>query len=174
MGRDIEAYLEGRSVKPRQDSMLEFAARSLRQNWITAALIVAVMAVAGFAVFQRSKGEDKASQIQNITGSLIAGVPPGGKGNEGISSIQSAKNYLDKMLENNAGKPEVVGELAKAYLRLAEVELNGSGILSGDRGAAIQSARKAYELTLQLANREGASDVELIEYARSAKMLGEH
>jgi len=173
MGKDIEDYLQGRAIKPRQEAMVEFVVRSLRQNWITAALIVGVMAVAGFAFFQKSKGADKASQIQNITGSLIAGVGPGGKSNEGISSIQSAKNYLDEMLENNAGKPEVVGELAKAYLRLAEVELKGSGVLSGDRGAAIQSARKAYELTLQLANREGASDVELIEYARSAKMLGE-
>ena len=60
--------------------------------------------------------------------------------------------HLDDMLEKNSGKPEVVGELAKAYLRLAEVESKGSGLLKGDRGAAIQSARKAYELTLKLAS----------------------
>lgn len=174
LGRDIEAYLEGRSIMPRQEAMMEFVLRSLRQNWITAALVVAVLGVAGIAVFQRSKSQDKASQIQNITGSIFAGGGrPGAKSGENLSTIQSAKKYLDDMLEKNAGKPEVVGELAKAYLRLAEVELKGSGLLPGDRGAAIQSARKAYELTLQLANREGTTDIELLEYARSAKMLAD-
>ncbi|MBM3763037.1 MAG: serine/threonine protein kinase [Acidobacteria bacterium] len=174
-GRDIEAYLEGRGVMPRREAMTEFILRSLKQNWVTAALVVAVLAVGVFAVFQRSKSNDKAAQIQNITNSLFAGGggKGGGKGGENMSTTQSAKKYLDNMLAKNAGKPEVVGELAKAYLRLAEVELKGSGLLAGDRGAAIQSARKAYELTMQLASSEGTTDIELLEYARSAKMLSE-
>ncbi len=176
-GRDIEAYLEGRAIVPRQEKLLEFVLRSVRQNWVTAALVVAVLAVAGIAVFQKSRSTDKANQIQNITGAILAGgAGPGGKGarqNTSLSTVESAKKYLDDMLEKNAGKPEVIGELAKAYFRLAEVELNGGGLLAGNRGAAIQSARKAYELTLQLSNREGATDVELLEYARSAKLLAE-
>lgn len=178
-GRDIEAYLEGRSVMPRQEAMMEFLVRSVKQNWITAALVVAVLGVAGYAVFVRSKdsGANKAAQIQNITGNLIAGMGKNGKGpgpgQQAMSSLQSAKLYLDEMLEKNKDKPEVAGELAKAYLRLAEAELKGSGILSGDRGAAIKSARTAYELTLQLASRDGASELELLEYARAAKALSE-
>ncbi len=174
-GRDIEAYLEGRSVRPRQEAMMQFMVRSLKQHWISAALVVAVLGAAGIAVFQRSKSVDKASQIQNITGNLFSG----GKGGSGsksansVSTIQSAKIYLDDMLAKSAGKPEVVAELAKAYLRLAEVELKGSGLLAGDRGAAIQSARKAYELTLQLASNGGATDLELLEYSRSAKLLAD-
>ncbi len=174
-GRDIEAYLEGRGVKPRQEAMMDFVVRSLKQNWITAALVLAVLGAAGIAVFQRSKSVDKASQIQNITSNLFSGGKggPGGKGSTSVSTIQSAKIYLDDMLAKSAGKPEVVTELAKAYLRLAEVELKGSGLLPGDRGAAIQSARKAYELTLQLASSGGATDLELLEYSRSAKMLAD-
>ena len=91
----------------------------------------------------------------------------------GESSVQSAKKYLDDMLEKNAGKPEVVEELAKAYLRLAEVELKGSGILSGNRGAAIQSARKAYDLTAQMMAAGDASDAKLLRFSQSAKMLSE-
>jgi serine/threonine protein kinase len=134
MGRDIEAYLDGRAVVPRQEAMLEFVIRSVRQNWITAALVVAVLAVGVVAVFQKSKQDDRASQIQNITGSILAGGKGGaGKSGENLSSVQSAKKYLDEMLDRNSSKPEVVAELAKAYLRLAEVELKGSGLLSGDR-----------------------------------------
>ena len=173
-GRDIETYLEGRSVVPRQEALVEFVIRSVRQNWITAALLVAVLGAAGIAVFQKSRSDSKANQIQNITGSLFGSGGKSGaaaKGGPGLSTIQSAKVYLDDMLAKNAGKPEVVAELAKAYLRLAEVELKGSGLLPGDRGAAIQSARKAYELTMQLASTSGSTDLELLEYARSAKML---
>lgn len=173
MGRDIEAYLEGRGVVPRQEAMLQFLIRSMRQNWITSALVVGVLGVTGIAVFQQTHAQSKAAQIQNIAGSILAGGKGGGKAAEGLSTIQSAKLYLDDMLAKNAGKPEVVGELAKAYLRLAEVELKGTGLLKGDRGAAIQSARKAYELTLQLASGDGTSDIQLLEYARSAKMLSE-
>lgn len=174
LGRDIEAYLEGRAVMPRQEAMMEFVVRSVKQNWMTSALVVAVLGVALFAVFNRSKGDNsKAAQIQDITGSLLAGGggPGGKKQSEGMSSVQSAKKYLDDMLAKNENKPEVVGELAKAYLRLAEVELKGSGLLPGDRGAAIQSARRALELSQKLAVRVGSSDLELLEYARSAKML---
>ncbi len=173
LGRDIEAFLEGRGVVPRQEAMLQFLIRTVRQNWITAALVVAVLAVAGIAMFQQTRAQSKAAQIQNIAGSILAGGKGGKKGTEGLSTVQSAKKYLDDMLEKNAGKPEVVSELAKAYLRLAEVELKGTGLLKGDRGAAIQSARKAYELTLQLASSGGATDLELLEYSRSAKMLSE-
>jgi serine/threonine protein kinase len=175
-GRDIEAYLEGRAIVPRQEKLFEFVLRSVRQNWVTAALVAGVLLVGAVAVFQKSRDDSKANQIQQITGSLLAGGGGGGsvRAASGPSStIHSAKKYLDDMLEKSAGKPEVIGELAKAYLRLAEVELKGSGLLRGDRGAAIQSARKAYELTLQLANREGATELELLEYARSAKMLSE-
>lgn len=167
LGRDIEAYLEGRAVKPRQEAMLEFLVRSVRQNWITAALVVAVLAAAGIAILQTSKSNDKSLQLKNIAGSLFSGS----KNAAGASSIQSAKTYLDDMLAKSNGKPEVLGELAKAYMRLSEVELKGSGLLSGDRGAAIQSARKAYELTLKLATSGSATDLELLEYSRSAKML---
>jgi serine/threonine protein kinase len=173
LGRDIESYLEGRAVVPRQEAMMEFLIRSVKQNWITSALLVGVLIGAGIAVFQRSKSDSKAAQIQSITGSLFSGGKGGANANPGTSTIQSAKKYLDDMLEKNAGKPEVVGELAKAYMRLAEVELKGSGLLPGDRGAAIQSARKAYELTMKLASSAGSTDLELLEYSRSAKMLAD-
>jgi tetratricopeptide (TPR) repeat protein len=148
--------------------------RSVRQNWVTAALVAGVLLVGAVAVFEKSRDDNKANQIQQITGSLLAGGGGSVRAASGPSStVHSAKKYLDDMLEKSAGKPEVIGELAKAYLRLAEVELKGSGLLRGDRGAAIQSARKAYDLTMQLANREGATEIELLEFARSAKMLSE-
>jgi serine/threonine protein kinase len=173
-GRDIEAYLEGRAIVPRQEKLLEFVVRSVRQNWVTAALVAGVLLVGAVAVFEKSRDDNKANQIQQITGSLLAGGGGSVRAASGPSStVHSAKKYLDDMLEKSAGKPEVIGELAKAYLRLAEVELKGSGLLRGDRGAAIQSARKAYDLTMQLANREGATEIELLEFARSAKMLSE-
>ncbi len=174
MGKDVESYLEGRIVMPREEDMAFFALRLLKQNWITAALILGVLAVALVAVFQQKRALSQANQVDSITGALMSGIKGGGaKATAGESSVQSAKKYLDDMLEKNAGKPEVVGELAKAYLRLAEVELKGSGILTGNRGAAIQSARKAYEITAQLMSTGEMSDAKLLEFSKSARMLSD-
>ena len=172
MGKDIESYLEGRMVMPRDEDTAYYLMRVLRQNWITAALIVAVLGVATIAIFQQNRSQ--AAKVQSITGGLLPGMKGSvGKGTEGESSIQSAKRYLDEMLEKNAGKPEVIGELAKAYMRLAEVELKGSGILSGNRGAAIQSARKAYDITAQLMAAGDMTDAKLLEFSKSARLLSE-
>ena len=174
MGKDIESYLEGRIVMPREEDMAYFALRLFKQNWITAALILGVLGVALVAVLQQNRAQSQANQVQSITGALMSGIKGGGgKVPAGESSVQSAKKYLDDMLEKNAGKPEVVGELAKAYLRLAEVELKGSGILTGNRGAAIQSARKAYEITVQLMSTGEKSDAKLLEFSKSARMLSD-
>ncbi len=172
MARDVQDYLDGKAVAPRTEALGEFLVRSLKQNWMTATLIAAVLAVGGTALFYKGKADQKADKIQAITKAIFASKS-GAKGAQSASTIQSAKKYLDDMLSQNAGKPEVVEELAKAYLQLAEVELKGSGILRGDRGAAIQSARKSYELTMQLMETKGTSEQKLLEYSKSAKMLTE-
>ncbi len=174
MGKDIEMYLEGRMVMPREEDTAYYLLRVLKQNWITAALILAVLGAAMVAILQRNRAQSQSAQVQSITGALMNGIKGGAaQPTSGESSIQSAKKYLDDMLEKNAGKPEVVEELAKAYLRLAEVELKGSGILSGNRGAAIQSARKAYELTAQMMATGDVTDAKLLQFSQSAKMLSE-
>lgn len=169
---DVQAYLDGRPVAPRKESIPDVALRLLRQNWITVSLVLAVFAVGGTALFYKGRADAKADKIQAITSALFSGK--GSKGAEDANSVQSAKKYLDEMLEANAGKPEVMEELSKAYLQLAEVELKGNGIIRGNRGAAIQSARKAYELSLQLMkDKDPLTEKQLIEYAKSAKMLTE-
>jgi tetratricopeptide (TPR) repeat protein len=168
---DVQAFLDGRAVAPRKEAMAETVSRLLRQNWVTVALVVAVIVVGSTAMFYKGRAEAKADKIQAITNALFAGK--GGKSPSGADSIQSAKKYLDEMLEANAGKPEVVEELSKAYLQLAEVELKGSGILRGNRGSAIQSARKSFELSAQLMEGKTATAAQLVEYSKSAKMLTE-
>ncbi len=169
---DVQAYLDGRAVAPRKEAFAELAMRMLKQNWMTVGLVAAVVLVGATAMFYKGRADAKANKIQAITSALFSAK--GNKGAEGANSIQSAKKYLDEMLEANAGKPEVVEELSKAYLQLAEVELKGSGILRGNRGAAIQSARKSYELSTQLMEGKGpATEAQLIEYSKSAKMLTE-
>ncbi|WP_031499919.1 serine/threonine-protein kinase [Bryobacter aggregatus] len=162
MGKDIEAYLECRAVRPITENAASFALKILRQYWITTTLLVAVLGTASVAVLQRGR-----SQTQNSRKPVVA------ESKVQASSVESAKAYLDDMLAKNADKPEVVGELAKAYLRMAEVERKGSVALGGNRGAAIQSARKAYELTAKLITTENLTDAALLEYAKSARMLSE-
>ncbi len=168
--QDVDDYLAGRAVAPRQEALAEMLVRVVKQNWMTAALLVGVALVAGVALFYKGQADAKADKIQAITNALFAGK--GGKGSPtGASTIQSAKKYLDDMLAENASNMDVVEGLSKAYLQLAEVELKGSGILRGNRGAAIQSARKSYELSLQVIEAKGATEARLMEYARGAMML---
>ncbi|MDX2268295.1 MAG: protein kinase [Bryobacter sp.] len=170
--RDVQDYLDGRAVAPRREAMAEMVLRLLKQNWVTAALVVGVLSVGGIAMFYKGKAEAKADKIQAITSALFQGK--GGKGAaNGASTIQSAKKYLDDMLEQNMGNIDVVDNLSSAYLQLAEVERQGTGLLRGNRGAAIQSVRKSYELSLQVLEAKGATEDKLKQYAKSAKMLTE-
>lgn len=171
--KDVDDYLAGRAVMPRQEALQGYVLRMVRKHWVTIVLVLAVFLAGGIAVFQQGKSQkEKANEIQAVARALMAGK--GGKGPKaasGESSIQSIKSYLDDMLVKNAGKPEVMDELAKAYYRLAEVESKGSGLLRGDRGAAIQSVRKSFELNMKLLEVDPKDASRVIEYSKSARLL---
>ncbi|MFN8940684.1 MAG: protein kinase domain-containing protein [Acidobacteriota bacterium] len=171
--QDVEAYLEGRGVMPRQERFAEFLFRSVKGNWVTAALLLAVIGVASFAYFQRGSQYDNSAKLRNITGALLGrnDATSSASPSLGNSTVEGAKLYLDEMLSSSSSRPELWGELARAYLKVGEIELQGNGQLSGNRGAAIQSTRKAFELTLKLVGREGATDLDMVELARSAEIL---
>ncbi|MBZ2187245.1 MAG: protein kinase [Bryobacter sp.] len=171
--QDIEAYLEGRGVMPRQEHFAEFLVRSVKGNWVTAALLLAVIGVGWFAYFQRGNQYDNSAKLRSITGSLLDpnDAKSSASASAGNSTVQGAKLYLDEMLGNSSSRPELWGELARAYVKLAEIEFRGNGQLPGNRAAAIESTRKAFELTLKLVGLEGATDLEMVELARSAEML---
>jgi tetratricopeptide (TPR) repeat protein len=175
--KDVDGYLTGRALVATDDPPLAVALALARRHWVTVSLVIGIIAVGLFAWLEKGNADSKAEEIQRIAGAFGGGGgggKGGGKGGakaSGPSSLASAKKYLDDMLVQNASQPEVVGELAKAYLRLAEVEMKGSSIMPADRGAAIQSVRKAYEITTQLALKDVTNEKQLVEYSKSAEML---
>jgi eukaryotic-like serine/threonine-protein kinase len=175
---DLDRWLQGRGVTASEgavrDSMLSYA----RRNWITLALILLVLITGVSAIFQRG-GNVKAGQIQKATDGIFAkslAAKSGAKAPAGPpeTPVQSAKKYLDKMLEENGNKPAVQEELAKAYLRLAEAEIHGFGSPRIDRGMAIQASRRSYELTILVLDQNKnvpLTDQQALDYTQSAVML---
>lgn len=170
--KDIDLYLDGKALVARNVPFYVAIMSAVQKNWLTASMVTAILAISVYALIDRGKSANKDVDLKSI-GAILAGGKGGAKkgANEGLSSAESAKKYLDEMLAQNAERPEVMEELAKAYLRLAEVELKGGTILSGNRGAAIQSARKSLDLNLQLMGKDAMTEQKLIEYSKSAKML---
>lgn len=174
LARDVDEYLAGRAVMPRQEAFQGYLGRMVKKHWMTICLVVGVLIAGGITLFQQGRSQqEKANEIQAVARALMAGKKgANGAAASGESSIQSVKAYLDDMLAKNSGRPEVIDELGKAYYRLAEAESKGYGLIRGDRGAAIQSVRKSFEINAKFLQGEGPKDPSrLVEYSKSARLL---
>ncbi len=171
--KDIQTYLDGRPVMPRQEPISAFAWRLVEKNLVTIILLVAVLGVGLFAYAQRGKQDDSGSFLKKFASIFLSagGSVAKGTGNAGLSKLQEVREYVFSFLSKGQASPEELRDKAKEYLRQAEIELKQNGQLSGDRGRAILSARQTYELMLQSSNREGASEIELFESGRAASLL---
>jgi serine/threonine protein kinase len=171
--RDLESYLNGRSVIPRQEEALSVVLEAVRRNLLTVLLVVGVMGVGIFAFLQRGKQEDTTVQFKKIAAYLLSAGSSAAKktGTSSPSKLQQAKEFVFEWMTNSKVNSEALRDKAKEQLRLAEIELKQNRRSSSDTGAGIRSARQAYEWMLQLANRPGATETELLEAGGAATAL---
>lgn len=176
LAEDIDRYLQGRSTTASKGAVSDSLLSYVTRHWISIALVLCMAALGMFAVFQRGSNV-KAGQIQKATDGIFAkGMAPKSAGAKlpAETPVQSAKKYLDKMLEENGKQPAVQEELSKAYLRLAEAEMRGFGSPSIDRGMAIQASRRSYELSVLVLDQNKSvplTDQQALDYTQSAVML---
>lgn len=176
--KDLDDFLERRAIKATRQSgskqsLLPALIAKVKQNWVAVSLSAAVLAISAFAVIQSTSSKLEAGEILNKTVQLVTKPDTAEKKTSNESAVQLAKNYLDGMLDESSDNPAVQRELAQSYLRLAEAELKGFGSRVIDRGLALQSSRKAYELNVLVVDRNSAkgpmTDEMALEYARSAQ-----
>ena len=60
--------------------------------------------------------------------------------------VNTSKEYLDRLAAESGEDPELVHELAAAYLKLGDAQGNFSGANTGDTEGALASYRKSLQL----------------------------
>lgn len=60
--------------------------------------------------------------------------------------VKTSQEYLDRLAAESGGDPELIHELAAAYLKLGDVQGNFSGANTGNTQGALESYRKSLQL----------------------------
>jgi eukaryotic-like serine/threonine-protein kinase len=135
---DLKAWLDRRPIRARAPSLAYRAKLFLSRNRWPAAMAATVVVVALFAAFQswknnRAMNEQRArtERLQLFMGNLLGEAEPSGLPNEGVIT---ARMLLDRGRErayrDYANQPalrgEILGELARVYLRIGEPTMGTS------------------------------------------------
>ena len=165
---DVERYLSGLPVKATGDSLRYRVGKFIGRHRaaVTAAAVVALALISAAAItgyqyrqasIERAKAEARFTEGRKFASAVIYNhyerikdLP--GSTEAKASLIADAVNYLDAVSKDSTGDPEFQLELAKAYIKLSEIQgvTTGSGDL-GDHASARASLTKATGLLEQLA-----------------------
>ena len=165
---DVQRYLNGLPVKATGDSLRyrvgKFVGRhraAVASAVVVAAALLSAAVITGYqyrqASIERAKAEARFAEGRKFAGAVIYNhyerikdLP--GSTEAKASLISDAVNYLDAVSKDSSGDPDFQRELAKAYIKLAEIQgvTTGSGDL-GEHASARASLSKAIGLLEQLA-----------------------
>ncbi|MGA2217370.1 MAG: serine/threonine-protein kinase, partial [Terracidiphilus sp.] len=183
---DLRAFLEGRPVAARRDTVRYRAAKFMRRHrWGLAAalLLVATLAAgvtgvlwqAGLANQERRKAEARSTDLRQLSNSLLTELDdaiqqiPGSTGAQKLL-VTSVLKHLDRMAQDAHGDRQTQLDLANAYTRLGN--LQGSTYVQnlGDTAGALVSVDKAIALSKPFAGRN-SSDREALHSLAIAQLL---
>ena len=164
---DVERYLAGLPVRATGDSIGYRFGKFVNRHRaaVSAAVVIAIAlfsaaAIAGYqyrqASLERAKAEARFAEGRKFANAVInehydriRDLPGSTEAKAGL--IADAVNYLDAVSKDSSGDADFQRELAKAYLKLAEIQGQtiGTGDL-GDQSASAASTAKAIALLEQL------------------------
>lgn len=177
MARDVERYLQGMPVEA-QAPTWGYRARKFvgRHRWAVAAGTFAVsglMASTGFAVWQAQRAEMRFNQVRELAGAVMFDLHdevrklPGSLEARKVIVDRSVK-YLDTLAADTSASPEVKLDLAKGYLRLAEIEGKDlAGMSLGRSGDALAHAGRAVEIARSVTGPDVESQRVLLDALES-------
>jgi Serine/threonine protein kinase len=172
---DIRRYLEGMPVVARPHTFSYRAAKFIKRNRIAAAAacLVFLSLCAGITIAvwqayraeqQRALAENRFAEVRELANKVIfkyhdaiAELPGATSAREML--VRDALKYLDNLALESADNPELQRELARAYLKLGDVQGKQYGANIGDTAGAVESYRKAVGLLESVVN-SGKSDRE--------------
>ena len=166
-GDDIHRYLRGHPVSARRQTFAYRASKFVRRNALAvaaAAAIVVVTAVAFAATLhQKHVAERRFEQVRSLASAVvfelhdaIANLP--GSTAARALLVERALVYLDNLAADAADNTPLQMELARAYLKIGDVQGLPYAANLGDTGGAIRSYGKALAVAGRVVEREPSND----------------
>ena len=152
---DIRRYLDGLPVLAASDSLAYRTTKFLRRNWIpataVAAVVLALTVGTVVALTQARRAERRFAEVRQLANKFLFEFEGSIHNLAGATKarqlvVKTAQEYLDRLAAESNGDPELIRELAAAYLKLGDVQGNFSGANTGDTKAALSSYRKSLQL----------------------------
>ncbi len=180
---DLRRHLEGLPMTARPDTFSYRASKFIKRNraavvgsgLVAAALVAGVIGTtwqAYKAERERSVAEERFNDVRAIANNVVFRYADELQKISGTTKVQEmlikdAIEYLDKLSKDAAGNVELSRELAKAYLKIGDLQGGISGASgTGDVGKAIDNIRKAVAILENAAKNSG--DAELLADLRDA------
>jgi non-specific serine/threonine protein kinase/serine/threonine-protein kinase len=160
LARDVERYLRGLPIEAREPTWAYRAGRFIarhRYSVSAASLAVAgLVAALAFALWQAQRAELRFNQVRELARAVMFELHdevrelPGSLTARKVIVDQSLK-YLDALAADPSASPDVQLDLARGYLRLAEIEgKDFGGISMGRSKEALQHSIRAVDISRRL------------------------
>ena len=166
LASDVQSYLAGRTVTARQGTLRYRAGKFIRRHKVAllgAALVLAslTLGIAGIlwqarvANVERRKAEARASDLRELSNSLLSELDEAIKELPGSTGVQRllvtrVLEHLDRASKDATGDRLTQLDLVNAYTRLGNIQGNPYDQNLGDRAGALASLDKALEVASSL------------------------
>jgi eukaryotic-like serine/threonine-protein kinase len=159
MARDINRYLSGMPIEAREPTWSYRAGKFIaRHRWGVLAASLAVVSLIGalaFAIVQARMAETRFNQVRSLARSVmfelhdqVSDLPGSLKARKFI--VDRSLEYLDALAADTTSSTAVQQDLAKGYLRLADIE--GRDIAGSSLGRSTDASRHVAR-SLEIARR---------------------
>jgi hypothetical protein len=161
LAEDLRRHVDCRPVTARRETLLYVGAKFIRRNRAAAviALLLAASLVGGIvatswqarrAEEQRAHAEQRFEDVRQLANSLLFEIHDSVESLAGSTPtrqliVSRALQYLDRLFRE-ADTPGLREDLAKAYLRIGDIQGNPYSANLGDTDGALASYRKAVAL----------------------------
>jgi eukaryotic-like serine/threonine-protein kinase len=158
LSEDLRRYLAGLPVSAHKDSWSYRASKFVRRNkvGVAATVLLVLVLAAGITttIIQRNRAERRFNDVRQLANALfelddliykLSGATPARK-----LLVEKALLYLDSLAREAGNDRALQRELARSYLRIAEVQGNPATPNLGDREGALNSYQKALSISQQL------------------------
>ena len=180
---DIRRYLANLPVRARGDTFAYRATKFIQRNRVGAIAgvlvfltllggIISTWRQARIAENERNLAEERFNEVRELANNVvfkyhdeIKNLPGSTKVREML--VKDALNYLDRLAQNSATNPNLQRELARAYMKVGDVQGEVYNANTGDTAGAIESYRKAVGL-LEPLEKDLQTDVSYLTELNSA------
>lgn len=166
LSEDVRRHLTGLPVMARPDTVWYHATRFVTRHRVAlsaAVLIVAALAAAGgAAVYEGRRAGRRFAQVRHLANTFLFDFHDKISNLQGATEarelvVKTALQYLDSLNIEAGADPGLRRELAQAYLKVGDVQGNPRLPNLGHAEAAIESYRRARDLSRQLYERDSGN-----------------